>query len=164
LWRDLADEERGVVAGAVLVTFPKEAIRLLQERVHPVPSAGVDRIDRLVADLDADDFATRRRALIDLAVLEEAAEPALHRALEDKPSAEARRSVLQLLNELELGQAGPSVLRRRRALRVLEQIGTAEAQKVLEAIAAGAPEATSTRDAKRALARLTACGPSNRKR
>jgi hypothetical protein len=50
----------------------------------------------------------------------------------------------------------PEVLRRLRAIRVLERVGSAESRAVLERLAAGAPSAPETREATAALRRLTA--------
>ena len=50
--------------------------------------------------------------------------------------------------------AGAPRLRWLRALEVLEQVGTAPARKVVEALAHGAPEAWLTREARATLRRL----------
>ena len=49
---------------------------------------------------------------------------------------------------------GPETLRTIRAIMVLERIGTAEAQAVLETLAGGAPGARETAEAKASLERL----------
>jgi hypothetical protein len=51
-------------------------------------------------------------------------------------------------------EPSPALLRGLRAIAVLEQIGTPEAKQLLLNLAAGAPEARLTREAKAALGRL----------
>lgn len=68
-------------------------------------------------------------------------------------SDEARRRVEALLaRPRQLRNS--EVLRSFRALEVLDQIGTPEAQAVLQELAEGAPEAHLTREARASLARL----------
>ena len=70
------------------------------------------------------------------------------------PSAELRVRAARLLDKFAGKVPAPDVLRRQRALEVLEHIGTAEARALLEEIARGAPEAGLTREAKAALLRV----------
>jgi hypothetical protein len=74
--------------------------------------------------------------------------------LEGKPGLEVRRRIERLL--LPLLEPGLSTerLRQRRAVAVLEQVGSPEAVKVLRRLAKGAPGAALTREAKAALRRL----------
>jgi hypothetical protein len=65
-----------------------------------------------------------------------------------------RRRVERLLEQHERGRLAPETLRAVRAVGVLERIATAEARKVLEALAGGAAEARVTAEARAALERL----------
>lgn len=67
-----------------------------------------------------------------------------------------RRRLEQLIEKQEREQWLPSAenVRTRRALEVLERVGTAEAKNVLMILANGAPGAWQTRDAKAVLKRL----------
>src|SRR5204863_9593567 len=116
-------------------------IALFRKHLQPLPVADAKRLTAYLRDLDSDQFTVREKAKQELEKLGEAAEPALRRVLEAQPSAEVRRQVMQLLDRL----GGPDRLRRSRTLEVLEWIGTAEARKVLEALADGAPDAWQTR-------------------
>ena len=84
----------------------------------------------------------------------EPAAPALRKALEETPSAELRIRATNLLEKFTGKVPSSDLLRRERALEVLEHIGGAEARAVLGAVAKGAPEASVTREAKDALKRL----------
>ena len=83
------------------------------------------------------------------------AEPQLRQTLDDKPPAETRRIVKELLDGV---WTAPTAEERRliRAVWMLEQIGSAEARTTLERLAAGAAAAPHTREAKSALQRLKA--------
>jgi len=68
---------------------------------------------------------------------------------------EQRRRIELLLAEPGLVRS-PELRRQVRAVEVLERVGGAEARRVLEALAGGAPEARLTQEAKAALARRAA--------
>jgi hypothetical protein len=156
LWADLASPD-GIRAGdavARLAEAPDAALPLLRCRLSPVPVPGRDRLARLIADLDDWRFTVRDRAAETLAALQEAAGPALRQALREPLSPEARRTVTGLLDRLRGPGLPPDVLRQVRAVEVLERIGK-DACPLLEALAAGAPPARLSREAKTALQRLT---------
>jgi hypothetical protein len=127
---------------------------LLKERLHPAAAIDDRRIDRLLADLDSDEFSVRQKAARELRAMGDAVESAARKVLAGKPSAEQRLRVKELLQELD--RAHPSErLRGMRAVEVLERIGSAEARQILVKLAAGAPTARLTREAKGSLERLT---------
>jgi hypothetical protein len=113
-------------------------------------------VARLIAGLDADTFAAREQAAAALAKLGEAAAGGLRRALAGRPTPEVRRRLERLL--AELGPRPPQRLRAVRALEVLEHVGTAEARQALGELAAGAPGAWLTGQAREALRRLDGAG------
>src|SRR5262249_40551565 len=150
LWSELRGDDAGkaFLAANVLASSPKGAVALLAERLKPVPAPEAKQVARWVADLDSDDFETRKKASAELAGLGELARPALDEALTKEPSAEVRRQLDELLGRLKPGTALPAEdVRRGRAVEVLEWVGTAEARKLLEALAKGAPGARLTREA-----------------
>jgi WD40 repeat protein len=153
LWSGLAgpDAARAYRAAAALIAAPGQAIPFLRQHVPPDLADG-PRIAGLIADLDSEQFTARERARRELEALGGAAGPALRKALASQPSAELRRSAEALLQEPAVIRS-PEVLRRVRAVRVLEQIGTAEARQVLEGLAGGADGARVTQEAKAAVAR-----------
>jgi hypothetical protein len=111
------------------------------------------RLARLVAALDADDFAIREQATTELEGLGELAGPALRQALEGKPSPEARRRARRLLEALDRSPSGEA-LRGLRVVEALEQAGTPRARRALEALAKGALQARLTREAAASRRRL----------
>jgi hypothetical protein len=78
----------------------------------------------------------------------------LSEAFETGPSPEARQRIETLMRAMAGFVRSPEVLRRLRAIAVLEPIGTAEARRVLERIATASAGDRQTRDAGSALNRL----------
>jgi RNA polymerase sigma factor (sigma-70 family) len=142
LWTDLESSDavragRAVwtlaAAGPRTVSFLKARLRPAAARVKP------EVVARLLADLDADDFPVREKVRRELEQLGEECEPALRQALAKSPSLETRRSLEQLLSQMETARKEPfgEELRGLRAAEVLEQIGTPEARQVLEMLTRG---------------------------
>jgi hypothetical protein len=156
LWEDLASPEpsRAHRAAWMLTAARGPAVAMVKARLRPVPAAGERQVAGWIADLNADKFAVREKASQELERLEKAAEPAVRRALAGEETAEARRRLQALVDRLDDRSPPPERRRTRRAIEVLEHIGTTEARLVLESLAEGAPAADATRQAKAALARL----------
>ncbi len=156
LWEDLAaaDGTKGYRAVALLSAAPAGALSLLDKQLRPAQAAYPKKLAALIADLDADNPGTRLRAAKELTDLDDLAQPALEAALKTELSPDARRRIGELLEQLRRPTATPERLRGNRALEVLEQIGDAEAKRVLEALSKGTPEAWLTREAKASLERL----------
>jgi WD40 repeat protein len=149
-WDDLAgaDASRAFAAACRLVAAPRQAVPYLRQRLRPAAAPDAARLARLIADLDAADFAARQKASAELTALGFEAEAALRAALGRGLPAEGRRRARELLDRL--GQSA-EWLRATRTLAVLERAGAREALKEL---AGGAPEARLTQEAKAALGRL----------
>jgi RNA polymerase sigma factor (sigma-70 family) len=155
LWRDLADADAGRAYRAIgaLLAAPRQAVPLLAQRVQPAEAADAAGVAGLLADLDSKRFAERERAARELQKLGEAVEAPLRRVLSERPSAEVRRRVQALLDKLEVTH-NPDLLRRLRAVEVLEHADTDAARETLQALARGAAAARLTREARTSLARL----------
>lgn len=157
LWADLASDDAALAYRAIrkLAAGSKESASFLRQQLRPVPSIDVRTISRFVADLDSDSFETRQRASEQLEKLVELAEPALRRALQDKPPLERRRRIDQLLEKIAVQRDTPSPerLRMLRTVETLELMDTAAARQVLEEYAKGAAAADLTNEAKAARAR-----------
>src|SRR5262249_33866548 len=121
---------------------------------RPVAPVEPAALARLLTDLDNERFETRDRAAKELRELDRLAVGALRQALAGKPSAEVRRGAAGLLARAEAPRAGGEWVGVGRALETLEGIGSAEARRVLDALAGGAPEARLIEEARAAVARL----------
>jgi WD40 repeat protein len=154
LWTDLmsADARKAHRAIYTLAAAPAQAVPFLAEHLQSAAKVNSKRVERLLADLNSDQFAVREAAMRGLADLGEQVEPNLRRTLERKPPAEVWRRVEALLTAPRPLPAG-ELLRTLRAIRVLERVGTREARQVLHKLAGGAPDRP-TREAREALERL----------
>jgi RNA polymerase sigma factor (sigma-70 family) len=155
-WTDLRgdDATRAYAALWLLASAPKQALPLLREALPRAAAVEADRIAKLIATLDDDDFEKRERATEQLVKMGEQAEAAVKKALAGKPSVEVRRRLEYVLEQAKLGGDNGERLRQTRALEVLEAMGTPEARALLEELTKGAPEAWLTREAKTVLARM----------
>jgi hypothetical protein len=139
-----------------LAQHPREAVALFRKRLAPAVGAPEKRIQELLADLDARDFARRDAASNELVRIGDPAEVALRAFLDKSPSLEAKRraeKALQALDERFRRFPSPSV-RVSRAVQVLEMIGGPESRELLEALAGGDARARQTQQARGALERL----------
>jgi WD40 repeat protein len=156
LWDDLAGDDAGKALQGIrkLAGAPGQSVPALRERLRPAAGVDARKINKLIADLDSDDFAVREKAEQELEKLGELAVPALNKLKAEPPSLETKRRAEQLLERATSQGLSTDQLRLVRALEVLEQVGTAEARRVLEDLARGAPGALPTREAQAALDRL----------
>jgi WD40 repeat protein len=135
---------------------PAGAVALFKKRLVPAPGVAEKRLQELLADLDANDFARRQAASQELVKLGDVCEGALRTLLEKPPSLEAKRRAELVLEALakRFSQFPSPAIRVERALQVLEGIGSPEAREVLQALAKGDPRARQTQQAQAALERL----------
>jgi len=150
LWDDLGSKDamKAYKALGTLGAAPKDALPFLAEMVKPIGAPDPKVMEALLADLDSDQFGTRQKASRDLEKMGDAARPALQKALEANPPAEFRRRIQDVLDRLK---PPPQLLR---AVELLEQVGTAEAKRHLEALSKGAPGTWLTREATQSLERV----------
>jgi RNA polymerase sigma factor (sigma-70 family) len=159
LWADLGSADAATAARtmAVLLSAPAETVPLLRERLRPAAPLDAGqraRAEQLVRDLDSGRFAVREKARAELEKLGDGLVPVLQAALDRGLPEEARRRVQDLLEKLGGTPASPARLRFLRALEVLEQVGTPEAVRVLEALSRGSPGAWLTGEARASLRRV----------
>jgi RNA polymerase sigma factor (sigma-70 family) len=156
LWRALtaADGEKACAAITELAAARDDAVGLLKERLPDLKDAAA-RLRTLTADLDHDDFERRQAAARTLKELGAAARPALEAARKGKQSAEAREATEALLSELAGAEPDAGALRARRAVLVLEYVGSDAARAVLKSLAEAGPVYPAP-DARAALDRLAA--------
>jgi WD40 repeat protein len=157
-WRDLAGADANTAYQAMrgLAAVPADVLPFLRKHLPAAPVPGEKRLAALIADLDDEQFAVREKAVKDLENFGEAAVRACEKALQGQPSAEVRRRLESFVKKeaKSASELPPERLRALRAIEVLERIGTPSAQELLKSLAAGAPEARRTQEAKSALERL----------
>lgn len=157
-WNELGDEEATTADRAILklTAAPAQSVPFLKQMLKPkVTSIDAKGIDKLIADLDSNQFVVREKAMIELEKLGKMVEPALKKALAtQQPSLELRRRMERLLEKMEGPVSSPDILRSLRALEVLEEIGNSEARQIIETLAKGGPDDELTQQAQAALARL----------
>jgi hypothetical protein len=155
-WADLISDDAAKAFDAIctFAAAPDKTVPYLKEHARPAIGAEAATINRLIADLDSDQFETRKKANEELTKLGEAAVPFVRKGLEASPSAEARKRLEALLAKEPWRVPTGETLRSLRAIEVLEMIGTAEAKSVLTQLAKAPAEASVTRAAKSALERL----------
>jgi RNA polymerase sigma factor (sigma-70 family) len=159
-WADLAQEDAAKAYLAVwrLTEVPQAAQPLLRRYLRPTTDADLAEARRLIADLDADEFAVREKAVKRLESLGDGAASALRETLAKGPSPEVRRRAEQLLEAWRTAPPSGDRLRLLRALAVLEHARTPEARQLLEELARGLTHACQTEQARAALARLDGRG------
>jgi WD40 repeat protein len=156
LWKDLQGKDAAKVHRAIwtMAGSAGKAEAYLKARLKPAPMATAKGIERMIADLDAEDFDKREQASQDLKGLRDQAIPAVRKALEKSTSLEQRRRLKEILAKatpIEQDKEGLATLR---AMEVLELLGTKEARSVLQSLARGGPSAWQTLEAKATLERL----------
>jgi RNA polymerase sigma factor (sigma-70 family) len=161
LWTDLADRDvpRAHQAITRLLTAPGETVSYFGRRLQPAIALDPkesERLRRWITELDSDSFAARETAEHDLEQVGDQAAALLRQTLADNPSPEVRRRVERLLEKAERHWPASSTesLRTWRAIKLLEHIGTTDAQQVLEKLARGAPRERLTQEAEASLGRL----------
>jgi WD40 repeat protein len=161
LWADLAgaDARKAQASIWALAAAPKIALPFLEQRLTPARSADAERLRRLIADLDSEQFPVRKAASEELRKFDLLAEPALQKALKGKPSLESRRRIEELLAFYRGPVVSDETRRIVRAVTVLEYMKNEEASRLLKKLSAGTPEARLTREATAALERIRSPNP-----
>ena len=109
LWTDLAgDAPRAYDAIWSLSARPKQVMPLLQANLRPVPAVPQEPIEKLINELDRQNFVARDRAMLALEKLGDKAIPSLIKTLAKKASPELRRRAEALLDKAESQQEEPS--------------------------------------------------------
>jgi WD40 repeat protein len=153
LWADLSSHEgsKAYVAARLLRADAARSVPFLGDRLKPrEPDAEEKKAQKLIADLDADEFDVRERATKALGKLSRSAESAMRSALAGSISAESRRRLEQLLSQ----GLTPEQQRDVRAVRVLAQAGIPEAKKALELLARESASSRVMQEAKVSLKRI----------
>jgi RNA polymerase sigma factor (sigma-70 family) len=154
-WKDLAgDSVAGYAALGRLVASPKGAVPFLGKRLEAAAAVDLKPIERLGDALGDEKFQVRERATKDLRGMGDRAAPVLRKALAGNPSAEARQRLETLLSQIDGAAPSSETAREIRAVEALEAIGTPEARRPLEKLAAGPSGMRLTEEAKASADRL----------
>lgn len=154
-WSSLDAGDAAVAFGAMreMICDPRGTVGVLENRLSPVLPVKEADLDKLVRELDDERFEVREKAKVRLGEVGHAAKAVLTRALANSPSAEARKQIKELLDDLDAPPRGER-LRVLRAVEVLETVRSSEATRLLKHLAGGDPNALLIREAKSALERI----------
>jgi WD40 repeat protein len=155
-WHDLAgsDAASAFQSRWALVRVPDTTLAHFQKHLKPARPADPKQLQKLIADLDSQQFPVRSAANKELEDLGDLAAGALRQAQTKNSSVELGRRVEALLSKLRGPVTRGEQLRDLRAAAILEDIASPEARKMLEGLAQGTPEARLTQEARAALQRL----------
>jgi len=154
-WEALAgnDAVRAFAKMGDLLAAPKDAVAFLKERVKPAAPLDMQRVQELIAQLDANQYKVRETAASELLKLGNQLVPVIDKALAANPPLETKRRLEELRGKVTSTVLQGERLRVYRAVELLEHLGTPEAREVLQALANGAPGALVTASAQAALKR-----------
>jgi hypothetical protein len=154
-WQALArnDGPRAVQAIWDLVASPQQSVALLRQRIKPAQPLDAKHVERLIRDLDSEDFQTRTKTTEELEKNIDLVESTLRKKMTEKPSLEVRQRIRRMLSKLEPAESADR-LRTLRVIQVLEYMGTPQAKEYLHQLANGATGVRLTNEAKAALQRL----------
>gem|GEM_PF-1634631 len=130
----------------------------LRERFPRIDIPKAETVQGWIADLDHPLYARREEASTALTKAGPLCEPAVRRALQGNPTAEARERLTKILAGIKRTPSRDDITHSR-AVHAMELANTAAARKVLEEWAAGAEGAWLTVEARTALERLRLRGP-----
>jgi RNA polymerase sigma factor (sigma-70 family) len=157
-WVDFVSDDAASAYSAMwrLVEGGATATSYIDQQLKPIEVLDDERTKRLISDLDSVKFKVRTEAAEVLEKQGDFAEASLRRALTGKNSPEQRRHLERLIAKIESNRDTPSgeLLRRLRAIEVLEQLGSAEAVKVLRRISREFRDTTTRESARASLNRL----------
>jgi WD domain, G-beta repeat len=137
LWRRLQGDDavRAYRAVRALAGSPRQAVPFLAERVAGLHPVAPERVARLIAELDANEFEVREKATAELQRAGPGALPAVKKALEDPPSPEVRKRLQRVREALEAQTPTYDLLTGLRGVQALEYAGTPEARAAVKELA-----------------------------
>ncbi len=155
-WTDLGKHESADACeaeGSFLAAAPA-AVKFFADKIKPEAPLDPKQVQRLLADLDSDQYAERERASKALGALGHQVKPYLEEAIKTAKSTEVHDRASKILAALQAAPAAPQELRQLRAVLVLELIGDDESKNLLNKWANGPAAALLTEEASAALKRL----------
>jgi hypothetical protein len=154
-WSDLTAQDAVKAWQAIrqLSASPQQAVALVKLHVQPAPPLDGAKVQELLARLESSKYKERQEAIAELFQLGERVLPPLEKVLANHPPLETRKRVEELVERLTGLPLTAKQVQGLRAVEVLQRADTAQARKMLEHLAAGAPGAQVTVSAQAALAR-----------
>jgi len=152
---DPANAQRGM---ELLYRNPVETTKQCAERIVVPAAAAAGRMAKLIVDLDDEDFPVRAAAVKELHLIGAESLVHLRKVVDKSPSAEVRNLAKEVITRIEMSPPTPEDLRALRAIEVLENLGTSEAQAVLKKWASGPEGHRLATEANAALTRLKTRG------
>lgn len=153
---ELSSSDAGAAYRAVcaLAGDPENSLPQLEKRLTTARrSMSLTEVERLIKELDHDEWAVREDATAELEKAGPVALGLLKKALEKPASAEVKRRVVRLIRKLDPTSMPPEELEALRGVQALEYIGSPQAKKLLEQLVrAGLPRLSE--EASQALERL----------
>jgi WD40 repeat protein len=134
LWRQLGGLDAAAALQAIwrLEDDPVRTVAFLGKKLQAIAWPAPQEVRGWVADLDGGKFAAREQALRKLKEAGWLVAAPLRRALAGSKSLESHRRITALLQWVDETPVPPELHQCRRALQILEAIGTAEARGALE--------------------------------
>jgi hypothetical protein len=155
LWDELAEDDVRAFRAVRSLALSPASLGWLEERLRThAPLATPERIERLIADLDDEEYAVRQRATQELRRLRVDARRAMLRARETHPPLEMLRRLDELLADPELTTPSGWTLQGLRGVEALEAMSTPEARRALRRLAAEAQDENVRREATETVQRL----------
>jgi len=151
-WSDLAAHSAAkAYRTAWAMSEDENAVRFLGQTITAVKPVERAHFEKLIADLNADQFPVREAASKTLLELRDLALPAIEKARKSKLSTETEQRLAAIIK----ADLTPSEIRLTRAIQVLELADTKASRQILGTWSEGTPGARLTEDARTALARLS---------
>ena len=157
LWTELLAEKNDFAQSLKkLAGSAPESLPFLQERLQKAAALEV-RLRHELAELDHDSFRRREKAQQELKNLWPDSRSFLQEALQQSPSVEVKSRIDSIFADMETSAKSVKTFDQRStqlALGLIEEIGGAEAQRILQNLAKGPPNSNITREAQAMLLRL----------
>jgi WD40 repeat protein len=155
-WALLSGQDAGAAFEALarLIDDPARCVPFAKKKLAKAQPFPDEAIEKLIANLDSDDFNVREEASKNLAKLGCTAEPAMQKELAKTSSAEVKARLRRLLAALPEEKFDAITVFAARVTELLERVGTPEAQDLLTELAKGPPSARLTQEAGDSVKRL----------
>jgi WD40 repeat protein len=156
LWQQLADADaaKAYKAMSLLASVPADSTAFFKDHIKVVAPADPKHVEKLLDDLNSENFKAREKANAELEKLGDLAAKALRDRLQAKPSLEMRQRMDKLIAKVNGPVQAPEMVQALRGIETLERMGTRQSLEVLTAVAQGAAGHRVTEDARSAMQRL----------